>query len=368
MQRIPDFDGLRFVLCLGIAFFHYSFRLPIENTELQNVILRFSYFTDIFFILSGLFLARRQNYVWNRRSYVAFIAKRLARIYPLHVAVFSCFALLSVLTAAGILHPNIQPDLSWRNALAQLFLVHGWGMGRSFSYNYVSWSLSALFLMYLCFPCFDVLHRRYGGGVLILVIAAVIGGEYLARRLGAPSLTRVQFADIGVLRALPSFLFGMWLARLRPTEFSRLSISFALIACLLVFLFYQPSYPVGSGPTLEGPWRLLFLYVFMFVLFVASIQGISTPLRWSGFVTFSRYSFGIFILHPLVGLLFFNALPATWGRSVASALLLASAGVLVSVFVAAIAWRLFENPVHRWLIGRIDAWAKRPHTALSVPN
>ena len=96
MQRLPDFDGLRFILCLGIATFHYSFRMSIDNEFITSVILRFSYFTDIFFIVSGLFLARRAYGTWDRRQYFAFQAKRLARIYPLHVAAFSCFALISM--------------------------------------------------------------------------------------------------------------------------------------------------------------------------------------------------------------------------------------------------------------------------------
>ncbi|HWT63565.1 MAG TPA: acyltransferase, partial [Ochrobactrum sp.] len=49
MKRISEFDGLRFVLCLGIAIFHFSFRVPVKNDHLQGVILTFSYFTDIFF-------------------------------------------------------------------------------------------------------------------------------------------------------------------------------------------------------------------------------------------------------------------------------------------------------------------------------
>ena len=60
----------------------------------------------------------------------------------------------------------------------------------------------------------DAFTSRLGSGVLVVVAIALLGGEYLARSVGTPSLTRIQFADIGVFRALPSFLFGMWLARL----------------------------------------------------------------------------------------------------------------------------------------------------------
>lgn len=254
MKRLPDFDGLRFVLCLGIACFHYSFRIPVKNEALQGFILTFAYFTDVFFIVSGLFLARRRNYIWDARHYVAFVGKRLARIYPLHVAAFSCYALLSILTAKGLLHPSTPPNMSWWDGLTQLLLIHDWGMGKTFSYNYVSWSLSALFFMYLAFPFFDLLCRRLGNGVLAVVVVAALGGEYLAGLLGASTITRIQLADIGVFRTLPSFLFGMWIAHSQPTRMPKWSIRAGLAICLAIFLFCHPANSTDGNGTLEGPW------------------------------------------------------------------------------------------------------------------
>jgi len=363
MKRLPDFDGLRFVLCLGIAFFHYSFRVSVKNDALSELISTFAYFTDVFFIVSGLFLARRANYIWDPRHYVAFMGKRLARIYPLHLVTFLCFALISVLTAKGFLHPAVLPNMNVWDGVAQLFLVQSWGFGESLSYNYVSWSLSALFLMYLCFPLFDMLCKRLGSGVLVVVAIALLGGEYLARSVGTPSLTRIQFADIGVFRALPSFLFGMWLARRKHTDLPKPLIMLALAGCLVVFLFYHPQSAMDGVQTLEGPWRLVFLYFCTYILYAASMQNIYTPLRWNGFVKLSRYSFGIFILHPLVGQFFFKIafaiLPAEAAQSGFSALLLISGCTLISVLVAIAAWHLFENPIHRWAVRRIDLWMDR---------
>lgn len=359
MKRLSDFDGMRFLLCIGIALFHYSFRISVKNDAIQNVILTFAYFTDIFFIVSGLFLGRRRNYVWGARHYAGFVGRRLARIYPLHAVVFSCFALISVLTAWGMLHPSTQPNMSWWTGFAQLLLIHNWGMGQTFSYNYVSWSLSALFMMYLCFPLFDLLCKRLGGWLLVIIVAAIIGGDYLARLLGASSLTRIQFADVGVFRALPSFLFGMWLARREQSALPKWLIKIALAACMIVFLFYHPSGSDTDTATLEGPKRLLFLYFCMYMLYAASTQQLYTPLRWSGFVQLARYSFGIFILHPLIGLFFFNALPKSWGQNTLEAVLLIGAGVLVSIGAAIVAYHFFENPVNRWLVAKINTWENR---------
>lgn len=359
MKRLPDFDGLRFLLCLGIAAFHYSFRIPVKNAPLQDIILPFAYFTDVFFIVSGLFLARKQNYVWNRRQYLGFVGKRLARIYPLHAITFACFALLSVLTAAGVLHPSAEPNMSLSDGLTQLLLIHDWGLGKTLSYNYVSWSLSALFLMYLCFPLFDILCRRLGSFVLVIVILVVAVGEYLAQKLGAPSLTRIQMADVGVLRALPSFLFGMWLARRAHPIMPVLAIKLALAVCVAIFLFYHPPAVAGEPNTLEGPLRLAFLYCGVYVLYIASTQDVYTPLRLPVLVRLSPYSFGIFILHPLVGLIFFNALPQHWGDTTIGAVMLIAGGVIASVVAAFIAWHIFENPINRWLVNRINRWLNR---------
>lgn len=274
MSRLPDFDGLRFLLCIGIAVFHFSFRIPVKNEALNEFILAFSYFTDIFFIVSGLFLARRRNYLWNWPRYVAFVGKRLARIYPLHVLAFSCFALLSILTAAGFLHPLGNPSTSWLDGLTQLLLIHNWGLGSTSSYNYVSWSLSALFAMYLAFPLFDMLCRRFGSWVLVGVIVAAIGGEYLAQKLGVLSLTRIQISNVGVFRTLPSFLFGMWLARREHPVMPRAAVKSLLAVCLAVFLFCHPYNGPGEPHTLEGPLRLAFVYT-------AFMCSISHPFRAS---------------------------------------------------------------------------------------
>lgn len=359
MSRLPDFDGLRFLLCIGIAVFHFSFRIPVKNEVLAEFILAFSYFTDIFFIVSGLFLARRRNYLWNWPRYVAFVGKRLARIYPLHVAAFSCFALLSALTAAGILHPLGNPSRNWLDGLTQLLLIHNWGLGSTSSYNYVSWSLSALFAMYLAFPLFDMLCRRFGSWVLVGVIVAAIGGEYLAQKLGVLSLTRIQISNVGVFRTLPSFLFGMWLARRVHPPMPGAVVKGLLAVCLAVFLFCHPENGPGEPHTLEGPLRLAFVYTGVYALYLASSQGIYTPLQWSVLAKFSRYSFGIFILHPLVGMLFFRIAPERWSETTAGAVLVICGAAVASVLIAAAAYHLFENPLHRWLVKRIDTWLGR---------
>ena len=359
MSRLPDFDGLRFLLCIGIAVFHFSFRIPVKNEALNEFILAFSYFTDIFFIVSGLFLARRRNYLWNWPRYVAFVGKRLARIYPLHVLAFSCFALLSILTAAGILHPLGNPSTSWLDGLTQLLLIHNWGLGSTSSYNYVSWSLSALFAMYLAFPLFDMLCRRFGSWVLVGVIVAAIGGEYLAQKLGVLSLTRIQISNVGVFRTLPSFLFGMWLARREHPVMPRAAVKSLLAVCLAVFLFCHPYNGPGEPHTLEGPLRLAFVYTSVYVLYLASVQGIYTPLQWRVLAKLSRYSFGIFILHPLVGMMFFRMAPDRWSETTAGAVLTICGAAVASVLIAAAAYHLFENPLHRRLVKRIDAWLAR---------
>jgi len=359
MSRLPDFDGLRFLLCIGIAVFHFSFRIPVKNEALNEFILAFSYFTDIFFIVSGLFLARRRNYLWNWPRYVAFVGKRLARIYPLHVLAFSCFALLSILTAAGTLHPLGNPSTSWLDGLTQLLLIHNWGLGSTSSYNYVSWSLSALFAMYLAFPLFDMLCRRFGSWVLVGVIVAAIGGEYLAQKLGVLSLTRIQISNVGVFRTLPSFLFGMWLARREHPVMPRAAVKSLLAVCLAVFLFCHPYNGPGEPHTLEGPLRLAFVYTSVYVLYLASVQGIYTPLQWRVLAKLSRYSFGIFILHPLVGMMFFRMAPERWSETTAGAVLTICGAAVASVLIAAAAYHLFENPLHRRLVKRIDAWLAR---------
>ncbi|HEX2689714.1 MAG TPA: acyltransferase [Kofleriaceae bacterium] len=104
---------------------------------------------DFFFLLSGFIMAYVYGPMFERgvslASYRAFLGKRIARIYPLHLfmlcAYVTCGA-AGVSACAGGVH----------GFLTNLFLVQAWGTEHDLTWNRVAWSISAEFGFYLVFP------------------------------------------------------------------------------------------------------------------------------------------------------------------------------------------------------------------------
>jgi peptidoglycan/LPS O-acetylase OafA/YrhL len=135
---------------------------------------------DFFFILSGFILA----YVYGgdlargvaADRYRWFLGKRLARIYPLHLA--TLLVALALGLGAHIHHFRSPTHSIVTNAL----LVHAWGFEHQLTWNAVSWSISAEWGFYLVFPLLIPVLARAGTAACGLLIVAALGGIALIER------------------------------------------------------------------------------------------------------------------------------------------------------------------------------------------
>ncbi|MCO4746426.1 MAG: acyltransferase [Proteobacteria bacterium] len=172
---------------------------------------------DLFFVLSGFILA------WNYAAafetfpspseYATFLSLRLARIYPVHLAVLVAMAPVGAYYYATRDAP--PAGMTIEGWLASAALVHAWGFSEGLVWNGPSWSISAEWFAYLCFPAVMVgvgkLSRPtvlwtgwVGTGLLLAVIYRLLGAEDL------------DWIDGWALyRVGPEFLGGMLLGRLR---------------------------------------------------------------------------------------------------------------------------------------------------------
>jgi peptidoglycan/LPS O-acetylase OafA/YrhL len=351
--RIPSLDGMRFVMCLGIAVYHFApyFFSPGEggydNTR------KFAYFTDVFFVISGFFLARsNMNLGLGRDDVTRFFGLRIARIYPLHLACLAFYVAIAVIAALGVLNPDNPERYDFGQILPNMLLIHSWGVGYSFSFNLVSWSLSALWLMYLVYPLTALLARTSLAILASLILATLFAGEWIASDLCREPVTLAQTCDIGILRAMPSFLFGVLLAHLGTGWIGR-GAAFAGLVVLTI--------TVLATPLLEGPARLLLVYALLLFFLAADASGLRTPLAWSGLTRYARYSFGIFLIHPIVATILFSvvftSIPEDLLAQAGPYWLLATgwllAGLLATVIAAAISYAVLEKPAEKALAERL---------------
>ncbi|MGZ9099783.1 MAG: acyltransferase family protein, partial [Brevundimonas sp.] len=166
---------------------------------------------ETFFILSGFILSHvyLEAAGEKRFRYGGFLWARIARVYPLHLV--TLFGMIGLGVAATIAGLSIDASLTdWRALPAHLTMTHAWGLAPISAFNHPSWSISAEWFAYLCFPAFAfVAWRLRNRPVLATGLAAAFAlGLYAAfEPLAGYSLTEASFRW-GMLRIVPCFALG----------------------------------------------------------------------------------------------------------------------------------------------------------------
>lgn len=162
---LPGLTSVRFALALGVVLFHYHLASPYRGMDLTGLFERARLGVDAFFILSGFILihAYDRELIERRFSYRRFLVARAARIFPLHLAVLAFMGALvagATLVGADFNRSGYTPTGLLKSGL----LVQSWGVApfpTKWSWNGPSWSLSAEWFAYLCFPGFAFLAHRW---------------------------------------------------------------------------------------------------------------------------------------------------------------------------------------------------------------
>ena len=177
---------------------------------------------DGFFLLSGFILARVHPELSRTPiDSFRFWGKRLARIYPVHLAVL---LLLAAVAGSGIALGVVphDPGRFSLTALGQdLLLIQGWGVANQLAWNYPSWSISTEWAGYLLFPAltFGLARLRIIPSAILLVVcfaALAIVDHHFAHGLN------LTFAD-SLWRFFPEFIAGIITAKLAPIAAARVA-------------------------------------------------------------------------------------------------------------------------------------------------
>ncbi len=161
---------------------------------------------DFFFLLSGFVIWL----TWHDRlrgpgSTAAFLRKRIARIWPLHLVMLAAaVALALLLKATG---RPVPADYPFAELPLHLLLIQNWGFTDRLAWNDPSWSISAEFAAYLLFPLLvrSVDWRRLPTLALLAIAAAILLLLHVA--MAAPTLG-TDIPRWGLLRCLTEFTTG----------------------------------------------------------------------------------------------------------------------------------------------------------------
>lgn len=341
---------------------HYSdyFKdLPAGHFMVEHT-WHFNLFVDLFFVVSGFVIARQYlGLVDDAASIRRFLWRRLARIYPLHLATLAFYVAL-----AGALHFGVaRTDNPARYPLSdlprQLLLLHAFA-GDRLTFNFPSWSLSAEMFCYLLFPAVVVIAQRRREVTIVLVILTALANSLWVAAAGtAPWGDWINHG--GAFRALPAFNLGVACYLFRDRIAGWPTIPGALVVSLAAF--------AGFGFLLPTMTALFAVYVIAMLAIQADCAGRKTPLSRLGFDRWSSLTYSCYMLHIPVAtvIITFGGRVLAYG-SPNERLILAPAAVAVLAFASLVSLRAFETPLRRYLTQAYDRRVSRREPSPALPQ
>jgi peptidoglycan/LPS O-acetylase OafA/YrhL len=343
---IVSLTGIRALAAFLVLFLHADQNIPIGVSHI-GVVSRGYLGVDLFFLLSGFIL----TYVYfesmerlTGRAFAIFMWHRFIRLYPVHIAVLA--ALVVVVLGAGQLGLNIRsPEAFQLNAVPwQILLVHAWGVTDQVSWNVPSWSISAEWFAYLCFPLVAYVLGliRDPWGLLVIAFAS-LGVAALIFSLAGWGLSGAWIAPSALVRIAGSFVCGAALCRyalLRRVLESKSTFNDATaMVALGAFLI---------GPSFGVPDFALIALLAVFLAALAMSSGVTTrlfslaPVVWLGEISYSLYMVHFPVLRAL-GIVFKPERLAAMGPTAAIAAY--AFGIAVCIAVAAALYYAVERPL-----------------------
>lgn len=249
-------NWLRFTLALYLVLFH-TFRgnyTPIAHTWISQLFALGNFATSVFFVLSGFLLTHayvvRKNY--NPVNMRNFLIARFSTLYPIHVfgLLLATLPVLATIYSDGGIRVPLNESGSVLRMLGQaelaiafimnLMMLNAWNPFY-LSFNFASWSLSALAFYYLLFPLLTgpiIKIKSPMSALLSLAVLFAIPG-LVVDLLVRPDLWIEGLLHRNPVLRLPLFVAGMILCvMLSKREVETAVVKFfLLVVCLATFLF-----------------------------------------------------------------------------------------------------------------------------------
>jgi peptidoglycan/LPS O-acetylase OafA/YrhL len=345
LPRLDTLDGIRLISCISIVCYHFFPYIQGPLGELLLWIFRNArVLVDVFFIISGIVIS--WNYagkINSRLAYAEFIKRRIARLYPLHLATLLFYSFIGIAVANGYLHVALERKYDFSEWLPNFFMVHAWGLSDKTAFNFPSWSVSAEFFAYLCFPVvYSIVSRSLRAAIVTVALLFAVG-ILLSEQLVERSLINLT-VPWSIFRSVPSFCFGVVLFCYRE-QLPHFSPK------LLSTLFHRCSALLGSALVIidNGYVLLVAACLFVTLALMADRDGLRTTLSSPILVLSSHLTYSIYMLHALVATVFLSfVFPRVlgglysyeWVRIVCIV-----TGIALTVIAAKLSYRYFEKPM-----------------------
>lgn len=238
--------ALRFAAALWVAV--YTFWPNLAGAPQTTVVAKGYLGVELFFVLSGFILSHvyLQAAGEKRFSYRGFLWARIARVYPLHLA--TLIGVGGLAAAALIAGMSVDANvLSWSSLPANLLMLHAWGLAPVAGWNHPSWSISAEWFAYLCFPLFAFVFWRLRDKPVAAVVgtAAFLTVLYFVFEQTAGFPLTEATIRWGALRIVPCFALGCALYLVYRKAGPQLSAPAAGAGAAIAFVLMMGSAALG---------------------------------------------------------------------------------------------------------------------------
>ncbi len=360
-KYLPALEALRGLAALFVASFHavgwlYADQLSAGGVDVHGYPYMFFIRTgalgvEMFFLLSGFIMIYTTSYV-HKVGPREFLLRRMARILPLY---WFC------LTAYWVLITPTTPSIEVVKAAFLLPVSNSAPPFFGYSILNVAWTLTYELLFYgffafaLLFP-----SRRMPRGISIclLLTASVfglqwwLGGYVTLSPYDSPLLDgdSVGTALIGML-ANPLFIHfaigallgeGYMILRTHPAKLAQYTRVLRLSATALAII--SPLIYFGL-PAQHGIFGVGASAITIFLTFtIADLLG--NPIRWRATDSIGKWSYGIYLVHPIVGAFMVFKFPSFWQTDPAIGAYLVFVGITIAI--ASLLHAGLERPVMDW--------------------
>ena len=240
-HQLDALTAMRGIAAWLVVLYHIRLSMDWMPEPLVGVLAKGYLAVDFFFLLSGFVIWLS----WGDRlrgggleTIGVFLQRRIARIWPLHVAMLGFGVLLATaLAITGRADPQTFPPTELP---LHVLLVQNWGFTTDLTWNDPAWSISCELAAYIAFPllAFAIDWRRVPTSAVIAAIAAMLVLLHaIFAQSGALELGD-QIPRLGVIRCLLEFAAGTavcalwlrWRDRPRLPAIAATLIGLALLA------------------------------------------------------------------------------------------------------------------------------------------
>ena len=354
---LPALTGARGLAAWFVVVYHIRPGLTATAPPALMGVLGKGYLAvDFFFMLSGFVLwlnygGRIGTSGW--RGARQFLGRRIARIWPLHIAILAATVALALLFE--VTGRRDVAHYPWSELPLHVLLMQNWGFTSRLTWNDPAWSISCEWAAYLLFPLLGMAAagRRVSSPVLVGLIVALAVGLHLVMAGNGAAKLGFEIWRFGLLRALVEFGMGTVVCSLWRRWYAQ-PVAPATAGFALAALLFAATASGAVPETLAVP-----------LLFAALLLGLSltaarpaNPLAHRAVVWLGEISYATYLVHFLLYIVFklvFVADPFAVPLPLVALFLLMTLSAsallyhLVELPAQAALRRLFERPrLERW--------------------